>query len=231
MNENQIERTLMAVQGSSRVAVVMVVIGLLFVVSLIVLTGMKAREVAHLQTQIEDKRDQLEALALDIKGGREDLDELQRELAAKKAEFDALKANVEGLYAVHVTDANQVFEVKATAEATGRQTSNGSEYLFAAFINAPPETLASIREVEYRFEHPTFRKPVQVANDRATAFRVEYSGWGCLEDVGVTIRLRDDSSQDMRFDMCKSLQHARIPPKELTVSSQPAARFISVTKH
>jgi hypothetical protein len=205
MNESQIEKTLMSVQSSSRTAVAMVVIGVVFVGTMVVFTGMKVREAARLQTKIEDRRDELKAVAQEIDDSRAAVDALKGELAARQAEFESLKANVEGLYAVHVTDANQVFEVKATAQATGKRTAKGPEFQFAAFINATPETLASIRQVTYRFPHDSFRDPVRVVKDRASAFRVEYTGWGCLPDVVVNIHLVDGSTRNMVFDMCKSL--------------------------
>lgn len=205
MNESQIEKTLMAVQSSSRTAAAMVVIGVVFVGAMVVFTGMKVREAAQLQTKIENRRDELKAVAREIDDSRAAVEALKRELDTKQAEFESLKANVEGLYAVHVTDANQVFEVKATAQATGRRTSKGPEFRFAAFINTTPETLASIREVTYRFPHESFRDPVRVVKDSDTAFRVEYTGWGCLSHVVVNIHLVDGSTRNMVFDMCKSL--------------------------
>jgi len=132
--------------------------------------------------------------------------ESQAALAKIKAEYTTLKANTEKLYAVNVTPANQVYAVKASAKATGRKTSGGQPlYDFSAYIDAPPDVLADIASVTYGFHHPTMRKPVRTETNRADRFRVGYMGWGCLEEVKVTVKLTDGNTHSFDFNMCTSI--------------------------
>jgi hypothetical protein len=132
--------------------------------------------------------------------------ESQAALVKIKAEYATLKANTEKLYAVNVTPANQVYAVKASAKATGRKTSSGKPlYDFSAYVDAPSDVIADIASVTYGFDHPTMRKPVQTETDRSDRFRVGYMGWGCLQEVKVTVKLTDGNVHSFDFDMCKSI--------------------------
>lgn len=97
------------------------------------------------------------------------------------------------------------YELKATAQATGRQISIGPEYKFTIFINSPPNVLDTIEKITYDFNHPTFNKPHREATDASTRFEIQYVGWGCLDLVDVKIFLKDGTMQTVEFDMCKSL--------------------------
>ena len=98
-----------------------------------------------------------------------------------------------------------VYELKATAQATGRKLPEGPEYRFAILLSAPQSTLAGIKSVRYKFDDPTFPQPLKVADNPATQFSVSYTGWGCLDDVGVELELLDGTQYSLVFDMCKSL--------------------------
>src|SRR3546814_6447669 len=86
-------------------------------------------------------------------------------------------ASTEQLYAVRVTPGNQVYELKATAQATGRSAGDRPQYRFAIHVNSPPRTLEAIGSVEYRFVHPTFDRKQLVRDDAGNQFRVGYVGW------------------------------------------------------
>jgi cell division protein FtsB len=60
---------------------------------------------------------------------------LNANVASAKKEYDDLRANIEKLYSVRVTMQNEVYEIKATAKATGKGSENLPEYRFAIYIN------------------------------------------------------------------------------------------------
>jgi hypothetical protein len=100
--------------------------------------------------------------------------------------------------------------LRAARRSTGRQIS-GTElpaYAFSLWVEAPPEVLSTIASVEYEFNHPTFRQKFRVGRDRASGFRVGYTGWGCLSTVVVSFTLRDATTPPphIDFDMCAAVE-------------------------
>ena len=120
-------------------------------------------------------------------------------------EYNELRKNVEKLYSVKVTPQNEVYELKAIAKATGKNTTHGPEYNFTIYINSPPELLNNIKKVTYDFNHPTFKDPHREVSDPKTRFACFYVGWGCLDSVVVKVFLKDNTEHSIDFDMCKSL--------------------------
>lgn len=121
-------------------------------------------------------------------------------------EYAELRDNIEKLYSVKVTPQGQVYELKATAQATGKILSDGRPvYNFRIYVNSPPELLHNITKVTYDFNHPTFQHPHQEATNPQTRFETRYTGWGCLANVTVNVVLKDGTVQPIDFDMCKSI--------------------------
>jgi hypothetical protein len=146
-----------------------------------------------------------EALNQTIAKLQKEEEEWRTKMEQQRSAYETLKKSAEQLYAVRVTPSNQVYELRATAAPTGRQTSSGPEYTFTASVNSSKETLATIRRVTYHFDHPTFMLKEFVSEDREKRFAISYTGWGCLNKVNVRVDLRDGTQQELDFDMCKSL--------------------------
>jgi len=119
--------------------------------------------------------------------------------------YKELKLNIEKQYSVTVTPNNQVYEIKASALATGKSTTDGPEYKFSLYINSSKEGLRTIKAVQYQFDHPTFRIRNVVVDNPKEQFLYSYTGWGCLTSVNVTVQLNDGSSKKIDFNMCRSL--------------------------
>ncbi len=121
-------------------------------------------------------------------------------------EYRALRSNIEKFHSLKITSANEVYEVKATARATGAKTPQGYPvYKFSMYINSPPELLHSITKVTYEFNHPTFSKPLHEVTDARSKFATFYTGWGCLNSVLVKVYLSDNTLQTIDFNMCKNI--------------------------
>lgn len=119
--------------------------------------------------------------------------------------YKELKLNIEKQYSVTVTPNNQVYEIKASALATGKSTTDGPEYKFSLYINSSKEGLRTIKAVRYQFDHPTFKIRNVVVDNPKEQFLYSYTGWGCLTSVNVTVELNDGSSKKIDFNMCRSL--------------------------
>jgi hypothetical protein len=119
--------------------------------------------------------------------------------------YKELKANTEKLYSVIVTPENNVYEIKASAQATGKGSPGSPEYKFSIFINSTSAVLDTIKQVQYDFLHPTFTNKHVVAENAKDQFSSSYIGWGCLTSVDVTVTLKDGTSKMLDFNMCRSL--------------------------
>jgi hypothetical protein len=143
--------------------------------------------------------------------------ELQNPINTLKTEYNTLKTNVEHLNVITktenssssvtlgVTGENQIFEIRATANALGRKIAQGPLYNFSLFVSASPDVIKSISKVTYGFYHPTFRQQVQETTDGLKNFTISYIGWGCLDDVVITVFFKDGTTRKSDFDMCKKL--------------------------
>lgn len=194
-DDDQLEQVFKDLKRSSHTSILMVSLGTLFLLGSIYYSATRLRP---LEAKIIEKQQQIAEL---------EAEEARRKkrLAEVKREYKTLKSSTENLYSVRVTPDNQVYELRATAWATGNQTGSGPEYKFSIFINSTPEVLQSIKEVEYTFDHPTFRKKKQTSSLVADSFAVRYVGWGCLSRVGVVVRLTEGTEHALDFNMCRSL--------------------------
>ena len=190
-----LEATFKELKKSSQASLTMVILGAIALIASLVYSGTR---LAPLEEEINQKSIQIAELA---KTEKEYLHKIQ----SAKNEYEELKSNIEKLYAVRVTKANNVYELKATAKATGVVTNNHSLYHFSIFVNAPKATLNNIRKVTYVFDHPTFREKVRISESADNRFMTKYKGWGCLTKVRTTLELVDGDSQQIDFNMCQSL--------------------------
>jgi hypothetical protein len=180
---------------ASRRAAVLSLLGFLIVLVSLAYSAYELRAVNRM----------LSAKKTEVNGLQRQEAELREKVSNESSKYNNLKANIEKLYSVQVTPQNEVYEVKATAQATGKVTNNLAEYRFAIYINSPTDVLNKIAKVIYTFDHPSFSHPVQEITDGTARFTTQYVGWGCLDNVGVKILLKDGTERSIDFDMCKSL--------------------------
>jgi hypothetical protein len=195
--ESEIRSSLASLHQQSRTSLVLVILGAGFLAFSLFYS---ASRLTPLENEVTLKRQEIAKLAAEEAAQRQRLEEA-------RAAFEKLRMSTESLYSVRVTPSNQVYQLKATAVATGRLLSQGRpEYRFSMFINSPPETLASIQRVTYQMKHETFRQQDYVSEDASRQFSTGYVGWGCLTDVPVVVLLKSGESQQFAFNMCRSLE-------------------------
>lgn len=196
MTEEQLLDSLGSLQRQSRTSLFLVLLGTAFLLGSVYYSASRLRP---LEEQVASRKTELAAVSQEIAVERAKLLELQRS-------YDQLKTNAETLYSVKVTPSNAVYEVKASAIATGRQLSQGRpEYRFTLFVNASPDALVQIENVTYGMDHETFKTRDYTSSDRAALFAKSYVGWGCLTSVAVTVQLKSGAVNTTDFDMCRSL--------------------------
>lgn len=76
-------------------------------------------------------------------------------------------------------------------------------YLHLKTIDSIKNTIAN---VDYFFNHPTFRQKHNISKDPSNDFKISYTGWGCLDTVTIAITKKDKSTDTMYFRMCNNLK-------------------------
>ena len=95
-----------------------------------------------LEKQVQEKRAEIDSLRTQA---QIETDKFQQE----RQEYTTLKASIEHLYSTRVAPGNHVYEIRATAKATGKQIDHGPEYKFTIFLNTSAGALKEIKEVHY----------------------------------------------------------------------------------
>lgn len=190
-----VEQTLAQLTRSSRVSVSMILLSAALLLGSVIYS---ATRLAPLEKEVAAKRAQLEAL-------EQTRQRMQQEVAEAERQLARLRSNIENLYAVRVTEKDAIFELRASARATDRTSSQGPLYRFSVFINAAPDTIQSITRVDYLFDHPTFRQRTMSSAEAGDQFRVGYLGWGCLSRVSARVLFDNGQSSSIEFNMCQSL--------------------------
>lgn len=133
--------------------------------------------------------------------------ELRTSVDSLQGQLTDIRTSVQGLSYANLTPQNEVFQLKASARALpGVKTLDGKPvYKFRIYVDGSASVLDSIARVAYNFNHPSFNTPHVESTDRANSFKVQYTGWGCLTQVGVTVYLQNGKTQSVAFDMCRSL--------------------------
>ena len=198
----QLEQSLQQLSRNSRGSIVMVLIGACSLVGSLVYS---ATRLAPLERDIADKRQQIASFDQRLAELSASEAALQQQITDASSRLAELRQNIEKLYAVKVSSENTVFELKATALATGSSANQQPIYDFSIFVNAPAATLNSIKQVSYLFDHATFRRREQTTTSSAEQFRVAYTGWGCLTNVKTTVLYHSGEQAVLDFNMCRSL--------------------------
>jgi|GEM_PF-3657917 hypothetical protein len=96
-------------------------------------------------------------------------------------------------------DAQTIFpKVSATEKMGG--------YTFDISLSISPKYKGHINKVEYVFNNPSFGKDnKKTSQEEKDGFMVNYFGWGAIDDVGITVYLKDNKTMALHLDMIKSL--------------------------
>lgn len=198
----QLEQALQQLNRSSRGSILMMLIAALALIGSLVYS---ATRLAPLERDIAEKKAQIAGFDQRLATLKASEQQLQEHIQQATAQLTSLRHNIEQLYAVKVSAENTVFELKATALATGQNSNGRPIYDFGVFINAPETTLNSIKQVTYLFDHVTFRQREQITMAAEQQFKVGYKGWGCLTKVTATVAYHSGEQTRMDFNMCRSL--------------------------
>jgi hypothetical protein len=80
-------------------------------------------------------------------------------------------------------------------------------YLFRLWVEISGQTKKDAKKVEYYFNHPTFVRKNVVSENPANNFQIDYTGWGCLSSVGISVSWNSGAPPSrIDFNMCDALK-------------------------
>jgi hypothetical protein len=82
---------------------------------------------------------------------------------------------------------------------------NTKLYNYTIWLDLTDKQKKQIHEVEYQFDHPSFKQKTQVSSDAKKGFLVSYKGWGAIDSVPIKVRYNDGHSAGTDLDMIKAL--------------------------
>ncbi len=171
-------------------------------------------ELNTVNEQIGEKRELLDSLTNQSESMQKQIDVLRstaRELEQSYAQIEKVVAATRNRQLrLEVAQALPfVAAVKPRARVVENRDIKGERetyYDFSLWLDVPRERRAEILEVVYEFNHPTFRQKTQRSSNPEDGYRVQYTGWGCLNSIIITVNLRNGSSSSIDFDMCAELE-------------------------
>ncbi|MDH4473323.1 MAG: C1 family peptidase [Fluviicola sp.] len=98
-----------------------------------------------------------------------------------------------------------ITEVEIEPVVTAYSTDKADKYKFRIELRGIDQISDRITKVVYDRNHHSFKQPQMTSVDAEHDFRAEYTGWGCLRNVIVTIYFDDGSEQSFELDMCAYL--------------------------
>jgi transcription initiation factor IIF auxiliary subunit len=96
-------------------------------------------------------------------------------------------------------------EVEIESVVNAYSTDKADNYKFRIELRGINQISDRITKVVYNWNNDSFKQPYQTSTDVANDFRAEYTGWGCLQEVIVTVYFDDGSEQSFELDMCDYL--------------------------
>ncbi len=108
---------------------------------------------------------------------------------------------------------------RVTAANTSRYTGDG-RWAWTVYIQATPQTIASIRCVEYTL-HPTFPNPVRpicAAGNGPEFFPLSTDGWGTFP-IPIKIQFKDGRTQSLTYQLHFDAPKAEQGPSDISVDN------------
>ncbi len=140
------------------------------------------------------------------------LQDLRGEIAVKEgistelqAEIVRLDAEIEHIRHGPITD---LIQPRAAAVQLDGQRDQYERQLYniILWVDLPHYRKSGIRYINYHFDHPSKLLRDREGRLASNGFAVSYLGWGCLEEVILTIVQHDRPDAEYRFPMCDNVE-------------------------
>ena len=147
-----------------------------------------------------------------IGNGMRSLKDYEAQLASKQNELTQLKSDIkqidDEIDTLQHAPLETLIKPKAIGITTGKKTvitsgpdkgAEGDLVNFTLWIDVPNCRRNEIREVRYKFPHPSYLSDVRVGRDPSNGFAVSYAGWGAVDIVPVTVVKTDGGNIEIPF--------------------------------
>jgi predicted nucleic acid-binding Zn-ribbon protein len=176
-----------------------------------------------LKKDIGRQRNTIHVLNHNLEVKKVSLDSLKKEaisarteLTIQKDSIQKLEKNAENL-AIQIKELNSEklalnafldnYVSKEENRLTPRASSAGhsGNYQFKIWIDGPDNLLLKIDSVMYFFNHSSFRNPKVVVHNSQEGFETGYLGWGCLENMPISVYYKSGKQETLVLKMCDYL--------------------------
>lgn len=142
--------------------------------------------------------------------------DLEKQEVALAKQIDALRTQKDGLIEEFQKfgQNNSLIAAKIPLEAVITPKSKGifagmeqevHMFNYSLWLEVPKDREQELRRVSYYFNHPSYTQPTMHSSNHDDGFAVHYYGWGCLDNVIITLSLADRSERKVDFDMCAAV--------------------------
>jgi hypothetical protein len=110
-----------------------------------------------------------------------------------------------------IIETNQILENVVTPPhekiiAIGKPKRIGGRMLYDISFELKIDSIDEVLQVDYFFNHDSFRPKTKTSFLAKKNFKIEYIGWGCIDTVLVTIRYKSGEIEEIKFPMCRELR-------------------------
>jgi hypothetical protein len=188
----------------------------------------KDAEVAAKQEQLNEvaaKQEQLNKVAANQAAMLKEVNQLRAEQRASlelrgkgysSSPTSPSKAPAVSAIPFESSDVNQV-TVRSSFKPTGQkhQPTGWPIYTVQLSLAAPDTILDKTSEVRYHFNHESYHPNPKIGRDRGSAFAISYIGWGCVDQVVITLVPRNSAGGSITlpdFDLCSVWPANKVSP-------------------
>ncbi|MDN5203637.1 hypothetical protein QQ008_19770 [Fulvivirgaceae bacterium BMA10] len=154
------------------------------------------RQTIFIQNQLKQKKDSTLLM-------EERISKLNSQLLELESEKNALNSFLDN----YTTKDNLRIEPRATASPVGKY------YNFKIWLDIPQTQLRKISKVTYFFNHSSFKNPSVTVDSPKDGFRTGYTGWGCLNNMPITVTFNNGKEETIIFKMCSYINDGSVPSK------------------
>lgn len=103
-------------------------------------------------------------------------------------------------------DDNSKVEPRASTQKADKE----GEFYYEIWLQITPTMAKKIKSVAYFFNHSSFKNPRVNVDSPSNDFRTGYKGWGCLENMPITITYKNGKEETLIFKMCEFIKQDSI---------------------
>jgi hypothetical protein len=110
-----------------------------------------------------------------------------------------------GTTTAHASVNDKAGDEPITPQAKADPVPDSNLYNFSIWLDLSDRQKKLIRQVVYKFDHPSFKLKKQTKTDPTDGFKASYTGWGAIDSVPITVTYNDGHTANVDLEMIKAL--------------------------